>query len=233
MKVGILLTGNIPETLRGKHPEYDRMFVRLLAGRGFTFQTYDVAGGVFPASTSDAEAWLITGSQCGVYEDHTWIPPLEDFIRTARNDCVRMIGVCFGHQIIAQAMGGRVVLFDGGRMIGPGDYDFLSPDERLRAMAFHQDQVIGMPQHARLLASSEDCAIAGLAYEDDAGKPWAMTVQPHPEFDAAYVLDLMDLYRDTLPAERVAAARARIHDRLSTSALADRMSLFMQSVRSF
>jgi GMP synthase-like glutamine amidotransferase len=107
MKIGILQTGQAPEPLRAAG-DYPDLFVRLLAGHGFDFASWHVEGGEFPASVHDADAWLITGSRHGAYEDHPWIPPLEDFIRKAQAAGVPMAGICFGHQIMARAPGREI-----------------------------------------------------------------------------------------------------------------------------
>ena len=72
---------------------------------------------MFPEGIHDADGWLITGSRHGAYEDHPWIPPLEEFIRDAYAAQVPLVGICFGHQIIAQAMGGKVEKYQG-RLVG-------------------------------------------------------------------------------------------------------------------
>ena len=81
MKIGILQTGHPPTELAPTHGDYPSMFERLLGGRGFTFQTWSVVDGEFPAGPQDADGWLITGSRHGVYEDHPWIAPLEALVR--------------------------------------------------------------------------------------------------------------------------------------------------------
>ena len=98
--------------------DYDALFRDLLAGHGFDFVTFAVLDGEFPASVEDADAWLITGSRHGVYEDHDWIPPLEALIRKIDARRLPLVGVCFGHQIIAQALGGKVEKFKGGWSVG-------------------------------------------------------------------------------------------------------------------
>src|SRR5690606_29335884 len=108
MRIGILKTGQPPGEIRAEHGDYDDMFQRLLAGRGFDFTSYHVEAMDLPASVHDADGWLITGSRHGVYEDHPFIAPLEDFIRRAMAEHVPLVGICFGHQIIAQALGGQV-----------------------------------------------------------------------------------------------------------------------------
>jgi GMP synthase (glutamine-hydrolysing) len=226
MKIGILKTGHIPRRLADRHPDYDGMFINLLKGRGLDFDVYDVETGVFPDAVDAADGWLITGSACGAYEDHAWIPPLEEFIRAARAQGVRTIGICFGHQVLAQAMGARVEKFSGGRSMGAVEYDLPDTGETLTLLAFHGDQVMTVPDGARVIASGSFCRIAGLAYDDEAGRPWAMSLQPHPEFDARYEADLIDAYSDGLPREAVEAAKASLVSLLDNDRVAAWMADF-------
>ena len=223
MKIGILKTGHVPDALAGQFPDYDRMFMRLLDGPEISFRTFDVEAGEMPAAPEDCGGWLITGSRCGVYEDHAWIAPLEDFIRASRDADVPMVGVCFGHQIIAQAMGARVEKFEGGWSLGAVEYAFEAPDETLTVMAFHQDQVLTEPEGATLIASSAVCRYAGFTYGT-----WALTVQPHPEFDAAYVQALLDTYATSLPEDRALSARDSLGNPLSTARLVERMNAVLR-----
>ena len=108
MRIGLLQTGRAPEDLVEEHGDYDGMFRRMLAGRGFEFTTYAVLDNEFPVTADAEEGWLITGSKFGVYEAHDWIAPLEDLVREITKVGLPLIGVCFGHQIIAQALGGKV-----------------------------------------------------------------------------------------------------------------------------
>lgn len=184
MKIGILQTGHLPEQIQAVTGNYDRVFGTLLAAHDLGSVTYPVVDGVFPDSIKAADGWLITGSKHGAYEDHDWIPPLEDFIREVHAARRPLVGICFGHQIIAQALGGRVEKFAGGWSVGRQSYDFRGKVQTVNA--WHQDQVVAPPPGSQVVASSAFCANAGFVIGDH-----IMTVQAHPEFSTELVSGLL------------------------------------------
>jgi GMP synthase-like glutamine amidotransferase len=179
----------------------------------------------FPASVHDAEGWLITGSRHGAYEDHPFIKPLEQFVRDAHAAGVPVVGICFGHQIMAQAMGGTVERFAGGWTVGATDYDFGG--ERLTLNAWHRDQVTKAPEGAQVLATAEGCSIAALGYGDR-----MFSVQPHPEFRPDFIDGLMRTRGPGLvPDDLMAAARERLGTALSAPSMAGRIAAFFKMPR--
>ncbi|MEM8631414.1 MAG: type 1 glutamine amidotransferase [Pseudomonadota bacterium] len=225
MHIGILQTGNTPEAFRDAVGDYDDLFKRLLRDQGFTLSSFKVIDSVFPAGVSSADGWLITGSRYGAYDDLPWIPRLEDFIRKARDAHVPMVGICFGHQIIAQALGGTVEKFSGGWSVGRQVYPIEGRDYALNA--WHQDQVVGLPDGARVIGSTDFCANAALIYDN-----WAYTVQPHPEFERPVIEGLIahrgpGLVPDALLAE--AAEKTDVPT--DNAALADRIGRFLREAR--
>jgi len=225
MRIGILQTGLAPEALAPEMGDYPDMFARLLDGHGFTFRTWKVVEGEFPASVHDADGWLITGSRHGVYEDHAWIPPLEQFIRDSFAARVPVVGICFGHQIVAQAMGGKVERHAGGWAVGATDYDFGG--ETIRLNAWHRDQVVQAPAGAKVIASNDFCTNAALLYDDR-----ALTVQAHPEFRPEFVDGLMKTRgKGLVPDEVMAEAAARLDLPLQDRTMAGRIAAFFKEPR--
>lgn len=225
MKIGILLTGHAPDTLISTTGDYDAIFAEMLGGHGLSFHNYPVVHGQFPQSAGDADGWLITGSKHGAYEDHPWIAPLEGLIRDIYASGLPLIGVCFGHQIIAQALGGKVEKFAGGWAVGHAEY--TQGDQTLAVNAWHQDQVTRRPEDARVLARNDFCENAILAYGDTI---W--TIQPHPEFSAFFVDGLIRTRgRGVVPDALLEAAAAGLDRPNNNADIAAHMVGFFKKER--
>jgi GMP synthase-like glutamine amidotransferase len=204
-RIAILKTGAPPPALTARYGDYPAMF-RDLLGEGFVFETFDVQAGEWPdAGTFDAA--IITGSAAGVYEGDGWIGELLDWIRAAKGH-TKLVGVCFGHQAMAQALGGRVEKSDRGWGVGLHRYEVLSPEPwmtpgaaTVAIPASHQDQVVEKPSDARVLLRSDFTPFAGLAWGED-----AISFQPHPEFTPAFATELTAGRHDRIDPALVARA---------------------------
>lgn len=222
MLIGILQTGEAPAEMRPETGDYPDLFETLLAGRGLTFRRYAVLFDQFPADVHACEGWLITGSRFAAYDDLPWIHRLASFIRDCFAARVPMVGICFGHQLMARAMGGKVEKFAGGWCIGATDYDFHG--HRMTLNAWHQDQVTMRPPGAELIATTPGCINAGLRYGDS-----MLSIQPHPEFSADFVRRLIEVRgRGSVPPAALRNAEARLDAHLDRDEMADRIAAFFR-----
>ncbi len=223
--IGILVTGHVPGELIDQHGNYAQMFEALLGKFDFTFSAYFVVDGQFPESPTDADGWLITGSRFGVYEEHDWIRKLEDFIRAVHAARVPMVGICFGHQVMAKALGGTVEKFKGGWAAGASKYWRKDLGREQTVLAWHQDQVIEKPPEAEVVGSNEFCENAVLRYGD-----WGLSFQPHPEFSKDYYEGLAEVRKYVMPEEQFERVR-KVEVPLSTDSIADEIGAFFARQR--
>ncbi len=191
MNIGILQCGHMDSSVAKRFGDFDDMFKSLLTEQGLSFQSFDVVHMNLPESVEVCDGWLLTGSKHGVYEDHPFISPLETFIRSAHAAQRPMVGICFGHQVIAQALGGRVEKFSGGWGLGRHSY-VLEGLGQIALNTWHQDQVVEMPSGARTIGRSNFCMHAALAYGNH-----ILTLQPHPEFSNALITEMVKTRRGT------------------------------------
>jgi GMP synthase-like glutamine amidotransferase len=198
MKVAILETGRPPGDLARDFGDYASMF-RAMLGPEFDGESFDVQSGELPRDPGEHAAYLVTGSPAGVYDARPWIEPLQAFIRSASQ--AKMVGICFGHQVMAEALGGHVEKSDKGWGAGLHRYEIVRPEPWLDGAgsiavpASHQDQVVIQPPNTEVVAQSSFTPYAALAWTD---RP-AISFQFHPEFSPAFAKALIEKRYDIVP----------------------------------
>ncbi|MBL8231519.1 MAG: hypothetical protein JNL98_23690 [Bryobacterales bacterium] len=210
MKIGLLLCDHVAEPLRGIAGDYDEMFRRWLGGvfPDAQWRDYDLTVGDRPRSAMDCDLYVTTGSKASVYDDEPWIHAFAELVRAIAEARQPLVGVCFGHQMIAHALGGRTAKSPRGWGIGVHTFDVIAPRpwmsparDRFSLLLSCQDQVERLPEGARVLASSEHCPVA--LYEVG----HMIGVQGHPEWTPAYASALLEMRRERIGAPLVDAAR--------------------------
>ena len=190
MKLAVLETGVPPGDLEERFGDYPAMFGSML-GPGFEIETYDVQAGSLPDHPNGHDAFMITGSPAGVYDDFPWIAPLMEFIRAAKDS--PMVGICFGHQAMAEALGGHVEKSEKGWGAGLHHYavaerqPWMNGEQAIAVPASHQDQVLLQPPATQISVRSDFTPYAGLAWTD---RP-AISFQFHPEFSPDFAKALI------------------------------------------
>ena len=221
MHIGILKTDAVRPEWVSEFGEYPDMFERLVlaADPSATFSVWDVEEGVYPSDSDvdTVDGFIITGSKSSAYADKEWIRNLERLVQELHAKRKKMVGICFGHQVIARALGGTVAKSDKGWGVGVNVYNVselpVQGDDEIRGggsgflklVASHQDQVTVLPPGARTLVSNDHCENAGFVIGEH-----VLTLQGHPEFSTEYSEAIMAFRHDMIGAERVAQGRASL-----------------------
>ncbi|NOJ45677.1 type 1 glutamine amidotransferase [Bradyrhizobium archetypum] len=235
-RVTIIETGLVSLRNRELHGSYPQMFERMIgaADTTVTFNTVSIPAGEPLPDVERLEAILITGSSAGVYDGLEWIAPLEQFVRAVHENKVPIVGVCFGHQLIAQALGGSVRKSEKGWGIGRHVYTVMPGNgliegTHIALACSHQDQVIAPPPGATTILSSDFTPYAGLLYAGGS----TFSVQPHPEFSVGFALACCEIAhaKGHAPDSLVAAAKTSLAEPMENDRLGGVITRFLTRSR--
>ena len=211
MKIGLLLCDHVREELQAEHGDYSDMFEKLFqrVNNNIHIDTFSVIDYVFPETLTGYDAWLISGSRFCISDSLDWMETLSDLILLLIKNNQKLLGVCFGHQIIAQTLNGNVEASAKGWGLGVVTNTTLitQPWQRPKATAFnlvvsHKDQVITKPKEAHIIAGNHFCEHYLLQYSNQ-----ILTIQGHPEFSKAYIDALMEIRKHQYPTETYLKAK--------------------------
>ncbi len=207
MRVGILQCDDVTHVLQAQHGNYPMMFTRLFEDFGpeLTFSVYRVIDGIYPKAVDECDAYITTGSRYGVNDDEAWVHQFKDYIAKLYVSKKKLIGICFGHQMMVKALGGKVIKSPKGWGVGVATSQILQSkpwmDKTTTAISLvvsHQDQVSELPDDTQIIAASDFCPFYMLQINNH-----FLGVQGHPEFSKHYSKDLMNARRDRIPHQRV------------------------------
>ncbi len=211
LKVGLLECDHVGEPLRHIAGDYRQMFDDLFQHHApqFELMSFDVRNGEFPASVDACEAFVCTGSRFSAYDQHDWIQELKGFLRRLHEADKPFVGICFGHQVLAEALGGKVEKAEQGWGLGVHSLNvvktesWMQPEQSSCGIQYsHRDQVVRMPESSVLLGESDHCPVAMFRVGET-----MLGIQGHPEFSAVYTEALVRGRIDLIGAEKVNAAK--------------------------
>jgi len=203
VRLGLLVCDHVDDRFVGIDGDYPDMFAALLPWADLV--PYDVVGDEHPSSPDECDGWVATGSRYSVYDQMPWLDRLHGFVRDLRAAGAPYLGICFGHQLLAHAVGGRATKADVGWGVGAHDTTFVAPVGDARLLYLHQDQVVDVPDGGAVLASADHCPVAALRVDEQ-----MYGVQAHPEFSADYLAALLRARRDRIGAAEVERALASL-----------------------
>ncbi len=208
MKIGLLECDHVREEFRSIAGDYRNMFPALFlqVAPEWEFVFYDVVNGHFPADVKECDVYMCTGSSFSVYDKEPWILQLKSFVKEIATSNQKFIGICFGHQMMGEALGGVVHKSEVGWCVGLHSFFVIQSEKWMQPFrnAFNllmmcQDQVIELPENAVLLAESHDCPNAMFRFGNN-----MLGIQAHPEFPKKYDQALMELRKERIGDSKVA-----------------------------
>ncbi|MCX7129573.1 glutamine amidotransferase [Aeromonas sp.] len=224
MRLGILDCDRLDPDLADRFgPVYSEMFIRGFAALApeLEFRVWSALDGELPEDLHECDAWLITGSRHDAYSDIPWIQALRAWIRQAHDADVKLAGICFGHQVIAQALGGEVVKSTKGWGLGVAVHPMLADApwmvpvrDQIRILASHQDQVALLPPGATRLAGNDFCPNFMFLQGDH-----IVAIQGHPEFSVEYNRALIERRRGLLPDERYQSSLSSLEGEVDSATM--------------
>ena len=231
MRVGLLLCDHVRPGFRTVAGDYPEFFARFFAEQpAIEIVTFDLTTGEFPVDLDECDAWITTGSRQSVYEDISWIVRLVEFVRRLDRERRKLVGICFGAQMIAHALGGQVARAPGGWQVGLKEVTIGAvqswmnpPADTFRILHVNGDQILTPPDRLRVLGSSTGVPISVVAVGDH-----FVGFQGHPEFIPAYSAVLMEARRGVLiPDEVVDAGLSSLSDAPDTRLLSEWIATFI------
>lgn len=208
MRLGLLVCDHVRPEFLPVAGDYEEMFKELFAGNDVELTPFDLTTFDYPQRLDEFDGFISTGSRASVYEEEPWIQGFAELVRRLHDEGRRFVGICFGQQMMAQALGGKVARSEIGWGVGIKEVDVLVREPWMepsvvsfRVLNSHRDQVVQLPDDARILGESDHCSVSMMAIGSH-----FLGIQGHPEFVPEFSAALMRARRGVLIPEEVADA---------------------------
>ena len=233
MITGLLICDHVPGKFRPIAGTYEDMF-RSLFSR-LHLKPYLVCDGHFPETLDECDAYLCTGSKYAVYDDLEWIIRLKGMVRSMYERRKPFAGICFGHQMMAEALGGKVEKAETGWCVGAHTFEVLQRENWMQPfeptfslLMLCQDQVKVLPENSTVLARTADCPVGVFRVGET-----MLGLQAHPEFEKAYNRAVMEDRAARLGQEKLAKGIASLEKTLQREMIATWISRFLKDPYAF
>ncbi len=236
LHIAVLLTNDDTSAFAAHFPNDGQKVVQQLQPLrpNWAFEVLPVKDGVLPSAPDAFDGYVITGSPASVNDDRLpWVGPLLDFIRAVDAARQPLIGLCFGHQAVARALGGQVARNPAGWGLGtapthwPAARPWMQPAQSTTTlMAAHNEQVTRMPEGAECLGGSDFCPIGSMQIGQHI---W--TTQYHPEMPLVFMQALLGFLADKLDADTMARAHASLANAADVPLFGQWMAQFFEHAR--
>lgn len=229
LRIGLLLCDHLDEDVIAQVGDYTELYPAVFDPEGVELTIYEVTRGQFPERLDAHDGWIVSGSRRSTYEDEPWIHDLEDLVRRIVAERHRLVGICFGHQMTAQALGGLVEPAEVGWGVGVKAFDvvaapaWMEPVEDFTILMSHRDQVTRLPEGAELIASADYCPVGAYRIDDH-----VFCVQGHPEFVPELSRILLAKRREVIGPEVADAAVDTLDDRIDSARIVGWMAEFFR-----
>jgi GMP synthase (glutamine-hydrolysing) len=229
LRIGLLLCDHLDDDVAAQVGDYTDLYPAVFGPTGVELTVYEVTRGQFPDRLDQHDGWIVSGSRRSTYEDERWIHELEDLVRRIVGERQRLVGICFGHQMTAQALGGAVEPAAVGWGVGVKAFEvvaapeWMEPVKEFTILMSHRDQVTKLPEGAELVATADYCPVGAYRSDDH-----VFCVQGHPEFVPELSEILMGKRREVIGGDVVDAALATLDDRIDADRIVGWMAEFFR-----
>ena len=230
MKAAILQCDNVLAKFQSQFGDYPAMIEQMFdeVDLALSFDTFDCRRDQFPGDINEYDFYITTGSKASAYEDSAWIGQLIEFVRQLDKQQKKLIGICFGHQIIALACGGKVEKSDNGWGVGIAGNRIISRPKwmsdgpaEINILVSHQDQITELPDDTILIAENDFCPFFIVQWGNH-----FLSIQGHPEWNTDYSRTLINDRKAIIPPDRIKAA-------LNSLQIAPDNALFVRLIMEF